>query len=381
MKWFIILKELKYRKANFSLALLALVLAVALFVSFFTLGQALKKETIRLTRDMGFNLSIIPEATDMNDYWISGYSKVTMPQEYIKSLVQFKDLSYAHLTATLHHTIQWKDKDVILTGVSPELEVEGNRKKTPMLFLVPENSVYLGFELATQFGVSPGDSIDVLGKQFFVEKTLVETGSQEDIKIYMDLPELQKLVNMEGRINEIKALNCLCLAEGVDPTEYLRKQLGQVLPKAKVIVNKTIANARKQQRHTIENYFAVILPIVIIVCFIWIAALAVINVNDRRQEIGIFRAVGFGSFSIAWLFIGKSLIIGVLAAILGYVIGVVLSMQLGPDIFKITASSIQMDYTLLLWSLLIAPVGAAVATIIPSLLAILQDPSTTLSHE
>jgi putative ABC transport system permease protein len=381
MKWSIILKEISYRKVNFLLALLALVLAVALFVSFFTLGQALKKETIRLTRDMGFNLSIIPEATDMNDYWITGYSKVTMPQEYIKSLIQFRDLSYAHLTATLHHTIQWKGKDLILTGVSPELEVEGNREKTPMLFLVPEGTVYIGFEIASQFNIKAGDEIDILGKSFVVEKTMVETGSLEDVKVYLDLPELQKLVNKEGRINEIKALNCLCLAEGVDPTEYLRKQLGEVLPQAKVIINKTIANARKQQRHTIDNYFAVILPIVIVVCFIWVAALAIINVNDRKQEIGIFRAIGFGSFPIVWLFIGKSLLVGVLAALLGFGLGAVLSIQLGPDIFKITASSIQTDYTLLLWSLLIAPLGAALATVIPSILAILQDPATTLSNE
>lgn len=381
MKWSLILKEMQYRKVNFLLALMALVLAVALFVSFFTMGQALKKETIRLTRDMGFNLSIIPEATNMNDYWINGYSDKTMPQEYITKLIEFRDLSYAHLTATLHHTIQWKDKDVILTGVSPELEVEGNRKKTPMFFLVPKGKVYLGYELASEFGLSPGENIEVLGKTFSVEKTMVETGSQEDIKIYMDLAELQDLVRMPGRVNEIKALNCLCLAEGVDPTEYLRKQLGQVLPQAKVIVNKTIANARKQQRHTIDNYFAVILPIVIVVCFIWIAALAIINVNDRRQEIGIFKAIGFGLAPIAWLFIGKSLITGALAAVIGYGVGISLSLFIGPDIFKVTASSIQVDVTLLIWSLVLAPVGAALATVIPSLLATFQDPATTLSHE
>ncbi len=381
MKWSIILKEIAYRKVNFALAMVALTLAVALFVAFFTMGKALKKETIRLTRDMGFNLSIIPAATDMNEYWVTGYSTVTMPQEYIEALVKFKDLSYAHLTATLHHTIQWRNKDVILTGVSPELEVEGKRKKTPMFFLVPPSKVYLGYELAAQFDLQPGDSIDVLGKVFTVEKTLVETGSAEDIKIYMDLAELQQLVRKPGQINEIKALNCLCLAEGVDPTEYLRKQLGEVLPQAKVIVNKTIAKARKQQRHTIDNYFAVILPVVIVVCLIWIGALAMTNVNDRKQEIGIFKALGFSNRAISGLFVGKYLLVGVLSALAGFGIGSVMSLYLGPDIFKVTAASIAVDYQLLGWSLLLAPIGAVTATVIPTVLAIFQDPATTLSHD
>ena len=63
----LVFKEIRFRKWNFFLSLLAVITAVALFSAFFTSGQASKRETTRLMRDMGFNLRIIPKDTDMDD--------------------------------------------------------------------------------------------------------------------------------------------------------------------------------------------------------------------------------------------------------------------------------------------------------------------------
>ena len=108
---YLIVKEIKFRKLNFIFAVLAISLAVAFFVFFFTSNEASKRETIRLTRDMGFNLRIIPRETDMNKFWIRGYSEYTMPEDYVDRFWKFKDFSYAHLTATLHKEIIWHNKE------------------------------------------------------------------------------------------------------------------------------------------------------------------------------------------------------------------------------------------------------------------------------
>ena len=61
---------------------------------------------------------------------------------------------------------------------------------------------------------------------------------------------------MKGEINEIKALNCLCLTTGEDdPLNILREQLSEVLPETKVIMNRTIAVARERQRLMLEGYY------------------------------------------------------------------------------------------------------------------------------
>ncbi|MCK5457488.1 MAG: hypothetical protein KAI45_10220, partial [Melioribacteraceae bacterium] len=118
----LIIKEILSRKTNFFLGMFAVITTVALFVSFFTSSEASNRETIRLTRDMGFNLRIIPKETNMDDFWLTGFSNITMPEDYVLRFNQFKDFSYAHLTATLHKKVTWQNMNIILTGISPEIE-------------------------------------------------------------------------------------------------------------------------------------------------------------------------------------------------------------------------------------------------------------------
>ncbi len=373
----LILKEIRYHKLNAFFSMLAMLLAVSLFVAFFTMSKALRTETIRLTRDMGFNLRIIPGNTDMNDFWISGYSDTIMSQNNVQQLMKFKSISYAHLTATLHHKTQWRGREVILTGIAPEYEPSG-RKKAPMLFQVQPGTVFLGYQLGLEFDLKEGDTIRLYNHQFKIQRVLAETGSVDDIRIYLELGELQQLLDMKGKINEIRAINCLCLSEGEDPLKELRQQLEETLPGSKVIMNRTIANARQEQRHTIDKYFGVILPFVLITSFLWVAAMAYVNVNDRKTEIGIYRALGFSSGKIGWIFIGKALLLGLLAAIVGFWLGTWMTFNLGPQIFKVTANVITTDYELLKWALIFTPGGAILATLVPALLAVFQDPAEIL---
>ena len=97
----LILKEIAHRKANFLLSLFSVIIAVAMFVSFFTIGEASKRETNRLMREIGFNLRIIPKDTDMTTFWTVGFSQKTMPHEYINHISDHPGISYEHLTATL----------------------------------------------------------------------------------------------------------------------------------------------------------------------------------------------------------------------------------------------------------------------------------------
>ncbi len=374
----LIIKEIAGRKINFIFGVIAVVVAVAFFVSFYTSSEASNRETVRLTRDMGFNLRIIPKETNMDEFWAAGFSNISMPEEYVLRFNKFKDFSYAHLVATLYKKVVWQNMNVVLTGISPEIEPSG-KKKAPMIFSIQPKTVYLGYEVAKAFNLEQGDTINLFGNKFTVAKTLTENGSDNDIKIFAPLHEVQSMLNMEGKINEIKALDCLCLIDShTDAIQLLRDQLDEVLPEGKVILNQTIAVAREKQRHMFERYFAMLIPVLLFVAAIWIGILAFFNVKERQQEIGILRAVGYGAGKIAWLFFGRALLLGFIGAVLGFIIGTLFSLIYGPDVFIVTAQSIKPIYSLLLWSVIVSPLFAALASFIPTMIAISTDPALTL---
>lgn len=378
----LILKELFHRKLNFLLSTLAMVTAVTLFVAFFTTAGASRRETTRVTRDLGFNLRIIPKDTDMDRFWALGFSEETMPEDALQRFAKYENVyvAYNHLVASLQQKYSIQGKDVILTGLSPTVTAP-DQQKQPMGFQIKPGTVHIGYVVAQRLGLKKGDALELGEKKFTVERTMVESGTDDDIRVFGLLSDVQRVLKMEGRINEIKAIDCLCLTADQDPLKILRTELAKALPEAKVIQLRAIADARAKQRQMVENYFAFLTPVLLIVCAAWVGVLAVMNVRERRQEIGILRAVGHGSGKVATLFLGKAVFIGVVGAALGYLIGSVLALKFGPEIFKVTAKAIQSEPKLLGWALFAAPAFAAMASFIPAMLAVAQDPAVTLREE
>ena len=235
--------------------------------------------------------------------------------------------------------------------------------------------------MAAGRNLKKGDAIDVLGKTLTVATTLAEAGTEDDLRLTGHLADVQQMLNLPGKINEIRALDCYCRDETRDTLTVLRDQLADLLPGAKVVKMQAIALAREKQRTLIEDYFALVVPLVVIVCGIWIGALAFLNTRERREEIGILRALGYGSFRIAALFLGKAALIGIVGAVGGFILGTWLAMSVGPNLFKLTAKHLTPDLALLGMSLVGAPLFAAISAFIPAMLAVSQDPASTLRAE
>jgi hypothetical protein len=111
----LIFKEIMHRKTNFLLSFLAIVIAVILYVSFYTISNAAHEETTKIQLMSGFNVRIIPRETDMNKFWARGFSEYTMSEEVVGRFQDRKGVSYNHLLAFLHKEARWRDKDVIIT--------------------------------------------------------------------------------------------------------------------------------------------------------------------------------------------------------------------------------------------------------------------------
>ncbi len=349
----ILLAEISYRKVNFASSLVAVVVAVVLFVAGpmlidgyqretrvqidrWNLSIAdseknmsaeldrMEKDTKRLMRDLGFNLLIVRRGTNMSDFWASDFASGDFPQDYVNRLARDRRLTLVtHLVATLQAKIPWEDRKVLLVGYLPETQQPVSEGKRPMGYKIDPGTVLLGHELGA--GRKPGETTRVLDKPFRVAGILPEQGSKEDITIAVHLSDAQVLLDKPGRINQIMALGCLCVGSSLP---NIRKQVAQILPDTQVTEFKTIALARAEERNLVEGQQAKILaqqkqardemaaarqriqhvmetlasgvtPIVVLAAAVWVGLLAWSNVRQRRMEIGLLKALGKGPAMIA----------------------------------------------------------------------------------
>lgn len=375
----LIIRELGFRRWNAILSLLGLTAAVAIYVGFLTTSEASRKETIRITRDMGFNLRIIPRDTDMVQFWNTGYSDTFMPEDTADRLAGYEKvfMSYNHLSPSLQGPFKVGRIDALMTGMGDTIAGKG---KKPMGFRIKAGTVHLGYQIASQLNLAKNDTLSIRGRDFTVAETMIESGTNDDIRVFASLADAQWILDQPGMINEIKAIDCLCLTTDQDPLTILRDELKKALPEAEVLLMKNLADARARQRQMVDNYLKLATPGVMLVCGVWLAALAMINVRERRSEIGVYRALGKGSVSIAFLFLGKALILGLIAGVIGFGLGQGIALHFGPKIFTQTAGAIKPDFSLLWMAMVVAPLFSALATFIPAALAVRLDPVENLRN-
>lgn len=182
---------------------------------------------------------------------------------------------------------------------------------------------------------------------------------------------------MEGRVNMIQALHCLC---GGSSLESLRSDIQRVLPGTYVTELRNLAVARSETRFMVEKYVGFIMSAVVVVCAAWVGLLALMNVRERRYEIGLLRALGFGSAKIAALFITRAVLMGIVGAAVGFFVGTWLSMSYGSEIFKITFKA-KPAWDTLVPLLVAAPALATLAALLPAMVAVTQDPAAVLTEE
>ncbi len=375
----LLLREIQHRKVNFISALVAVIAAVTMPVALVTMTNASQRETVRLMRNLGLNLLIVPEATDMADFWSEDFAEEEMPEEYVHRLANSRLVTVRHLVARLQRRIKWRDRTILLTGILPEVPMAHRKLKSPMGLTVPRGTALVGFALVRRIDIKVGDTLNFGDTRLQVTRCLDAKGSKDDIRIYGHLHDVQEILSAPGRINEIEALGCLC--DGVRSIARVRSDVASVLPGTQVTEFTSIAVARAETRKMVEKQAAFVIPIVVLACAVWIGLLALSNVRERRAEIGVLRAMGVGTASIAAAFIGKAILLGLVGAVLGFAIGTSLALHLGPQIFPLTAKKVVAEFGLLGWSLLLAPLLCVIASYLPTVMAVTQDPAEVLREE
>ena len=422
--WHLVLREIAYRKANFLLSVVAVLVAVACVVAAVSLlgrydlrteQRAAEQETElrqkmavleddyrKITLHLGFNLLILPKDQNLADFYAEDFASKFMPEDYAERLVRAKVASINHVLPILQQKLKWPEQErtIQLVGTRGEIALVSKGRRTALLDPVPKGHVVVGHELHRGLKLKVGDQITLSGKQLTVSMLQPPRGNQDDITLWINLPEAQDLLGKKGQINAIQALECNCETNRLG---VIRADIARVLPDTQVIEFSSQALARAEarnraaaeahesidrdsanravQRQEREGLFAVLVPLVIGACAVWAGLLALGNVRSRVGEIGILRALGVPTRRVLAVFLARAVLIGLLGAGLGFAAGWLGSWHgeerfsggppLGP-LFQLP---------LCIMVLALTPLFSALVTWLPALWATQLDPADSLREK
>ena len=369
-----IVREAARAKVNTLLCLVTVIMATGLLVAMIASSRASVDATRREMKALGFNLLITPQGADTARYQALDFEQGDMPEEYISRLAKSTALAQ-HFVGKYQKTVQVEGCTVVLTGVLPEVTLEGTQKKPmPTAYVVPEGKMFLGSGAASALGKSAGDAIDLLGRSFQVEQVLPERGvSPDDIRVFAHLHDVQALVGKPGRVNAIDALACYCPVDVDDILGALEKGVKDVLPDVNVKPYKSILLGRHKQRELVFQLQQVTVAIVIAASAVAIWGLTHQNVRNRRKEIGVLRALGLPDHRIAALFAGKILAYSVIGAVIGCLAGYAAAVWV-----NLGGQPVGMPRDILALLILATPAASVLFGTPPILSGLLQEPTEVL---
>jgi len=262
------------------------------------------------------------------------------------------------------------------------------------------DGIVLGKNLALRMGVVRGDLVQVLAPQvtltpwapvprsrvFEVVGTYQSDHFQEDsLRAYVGLPAARKLLRAQGKVSWVEVR-----LDDLRQLEPMKNRLGEELGPAWLVVDLIEQNQDLFKALNTEK-LALFLAIGLIVA---VAALNIVStlilmVTDKVKEIGTLSAMGARPRGIAVVFMLQGIVIGVVGAATGLLLGSSVVtwldryrlIQLNPDVYYLSYLPFLLRPLDLAFVGGIALLISFLATIYPAFKAARLDPVEAIRHE
>ena len=353
----IIWKEMKERPTALIASLLAIVLSVTALVAIRNVTIFSEQEVAGKLDELGANVLILPEGVTLQDYYAADMHKETIPEEHVAELALAGLTGVEAITPKLCVPTKLDDRNVILTGILPQSEIqkmnawsgggmlfkkhEGCKAKINVadenldapdslaerraLQHLNQSEVLLGSDFAASKGLKEGDQLQLLGEMFEVLSVLPSTGTVDDSRVFAHLHTVQRLAGTGPVVNIIEVMGCC-----EDVANGLVGELQSLLPGTKVVTIANVVETQVSINRMMTNLSYLFLAILVAVGGASMASASFANVIERRREIGTLMALGATPRFVTQLFLAKAALLGLAGGISGYVLGSLIAVFLGP---------------------------------------------------
>lgn len=320
----IAIRNLLRRKGKAVLILFGLVLGIGTVISVITYADAVTGDIQHKLEKYGANILVVPrtESLSLNYGGINmGGISFEMQELYEADLARVHQIKNARNIAAMGPVVlgavKVNDRPVMLAGVDfeearilkPWWKVDGRPPAA--------DGLLVGAEAARVLGLHAGAQLNIQGYPMTVQGVLKPTGSQDDQLLFAALPAAQRVLDKPGRVSmvEVAALCTAC------PIEDMVRQISEALPGAKVMAIQQVVQGRMETLMQFKKFSFGVSVIVILIGSLVVLVTMTGSVRERKEEIGVFRAIGFRKQHVMRIILIEATLISVCAGLIGYVAG------------------------------------------------------------
>lgn len=323
----LVFKNLTRKKSRFLFTILGIGVGIASLVTLLSLGTGLEAEVRKQSQELGAELVVTPKGWCAYEQ-ISVLTGETLPEAIPNEDVE-KVASVKGITAIpyLVQRTAIKNQPVTVVGILPEpMKKFKNWQIDRGDFLLDRKNVVVGFGIARQFELKPGDVLTIRGTEFRLKGVIKEMGNRDDLAIYLDLATAQKLYGVGDKVSFI--------AVKVDDITQMDKYSQEIQARANVAVvsDKQLVRSVLAIVGTVRNTLEMIAAVAVLAACFGIINTMMTAIHERKREIGILQALGAKRRTIFSLFLYESALYGLVGGAMGLIAGFAFSFAAAPYI-------------------------------------------------
>jgi hypothetical protein len=361
----LVLLEIGYRKVTSALLVLGVAAAATLVSSMWLLSSehgrqaqrvlsgkerttaqnmaAMHEQYRSIGRRMGHDVLLLPLDADVAVLTADGFAGSTLPEQILQQFILADIPSLDHLLPRLLGRVRWEQygRDVLVCGLGEEhlVSPSDSLDALPLAPVLPPTFARVGYELCAAMELSVGQRIELGGVTLKVSECLEQRGTRDDVTVWVALPHAQEILGKAARIGELLAVRTQTPGDTALLAEQLRSRglplKPIVLTRATGVRKRIVGAAETVSRRMIQvehqhhaslvagrlRSMCLLLVASALSCALWVLAVSLINIRQRRAEIGILSAVGATTGVTTAAFALKGALVGLCGAVLGTAAG------------------------------------------------------------